>query len=162
MSTPAPSPATPDPAEPDSTVARAAEPDDGAAQPDAAQPDAARPDAARPDAAQPDAAAAPSDGVAKERDLEYLVDPTQRRRAPRYGRIMVLGMLAGVVVAAVLALIPGDSRLSTGNLFALLLITCVPLGLLAGAITGLVLDRRSMRRADHARGGAGAHATREP
>lgn len=84
------------------------------------------------------------------RELEYLVDRSRLRRAPRFGRIIVLGMVAGLLVAAGLALFSEPSQLSTGNLFGLLLLTCVPIGALAGAVVALLLDRRSWRRADRA------------
>ncbi|MHB1064675.1 MAG: hypothetical protein ACYC1Z_09360 [Georgenia sp.] len=149
MSTPTTPSGSPEPAEP-------AEPaGSGPAAPSTAPPG--------PEAAPtPGHDQAPTPGPEAAPTPEYLVDPTRLRRAPRYGRIVTLGMLAGVLGAAVLTLFSPASALSQGNLFALLLITSVPVGALAGAVVALVLDRRSLRRADQLRGVTRAHGTREP
>lgn len=70
------------------------------------------------------------------------------RRAPRYGRFILTGLLAGAVIACLLAIVSrGWSPLAVSETFWLLLLTLGPLGMLAGAATALLLDRRSLRRA---------------
>ncbi|WP_152188524.1 hypothetical protein [Georgenia satyanarayanai] len=110
----------------------------------AASPEPAAPDA---DAAPPAGDAAPpaEDGpVARVVDV---ADPSRVRRAPRYGRFGFLGFLLGVVVAAVLSVLPvGADNVSPGTLFLLLLLATGTVGVFAGLTWALVADRRSVRR----------------
>jgi hypothetical protein len=67
------------------------------------------------------------------------------RRAPRYGRFVLTGLLLGGVASFVTAIATsGWSGLSTSNTFWLLLMTLGVLGMLLGAVVALLVDRRSI------------------
>jgi hypothetical protein len=73
------------------------------------------------------------------------------RRAPRYVPFLILGALVGVAVAAFIAFgVPGDERYDAGSVFGFFMVLCGVGGAALGAIAALVLDRRSVRRAQHA------------
>lgn len=74
------------------------------------------------------------------------------RRAPRYSRFILTGLLLGAVLALVLAIASrGWSPLAASNTFWLLMLSLGPLGLLAGAAAAYFLDRRSIRFAERQR-----------
>ncbi|MDO5700182.1 MAG: hypothetical protein Q4P36_01755 [Bowdeniella nasicola] len=87
-------------------------------------------------------AAAPSaDELAAAGDVEVA-----HRAAPRYGRFMAAGLLAGALVAFIIAIVTrGWSALSTSDTFWLLTISLGFIGLALGAALALYLDRRSLR-----------------
>ena len=71
------------------------------------------------------------------------------RRAPRYGRFIGTGLLAGALLAFIIALVTsGWSALSTSNTFWLLLISLGFVGVLAGAGTAYWLDQASLKEQD--------------
>ena len=73
------------------------------------------------------------------------------RRAPKYVPFLILGGLVGVIVAAVLAYtLPGDASYDSGSVFGFFMVLCAAGGVILGAVAALVLDRLSVRRAEHA------------
>jgi hypothetical protein len=73
------------------------------------------------------------------------------RRAPRYVPFLILGGLVGIAAAAVVAFaVPGNETYDPGSVFGFFMILFAAGGALLGAATALVLDRLSVRRAEHA------------
>jgi hypothetical protein len=73
------------------------------------------------------------------------------RRAPKFVPFLVLGALLGFAVAAILAYgVPGDGSYDAGTVFGFFLVPCAAGGAILGAVVALVLDRLSVRRAEHA------------
>jgi hypothetical protein len=73
------------------------------------------------------------------------------RRAPKYVPFLILGGLVGIIVAAVVAYaLPGDENYEPAAVFGFFLILFGAGGAILGAIVALVLDRLSVRRAEHA------------
>ena len=82
--------------------------------------------------------------VARVRDL---ADESRIRRAPRYGRFALLGLILGAVVSLALTFVPvPNPELTRSDLFFLLLIGLGPAGIFAGLAGALLADRRSLRR----------------
>ncbi|WP_247040646.1 hypothetical protein [Arthrobacter rhizosphaerae] len=84
-----------------------------------------------------------------------LPEPERRdvtvRRAPRYVPFLILGGIVGVAVAAVVAFaLPGSASYDPGSVFGFFMILFAAGGALLGAAAALVLDRLSVRRAEHA------------
>lgn len=77
------------------------------------------------------------------------------RRAPRFGGFIILGVVVGVVVALILTFAfsgqPVDPGLvggfDKGQVFGFLLLVCGTLGAALGAVTALLIDRASAKRA---------------
>ena len=91
-------------------------------------------------------------------DEPQLPASAAHRRAPRYGRFILTGILLAGIIAFVITLATGTwSELTPGNLYLVLMLYLVPAGVLAGALTALILDRRSLRRADSQLGASGAN-----
>jgi hypothetical protein len=64
---------------------------------------------------------------------------------------LVLGALLGFAVAAILTYgVPGDEGYDAGTVFGFFLVPCAAGGAILGAVVALVLDRLSVRRAQHA------------
>jgi hypothetical protein len=95
---------------------------------------------------------------------EHVVDEEVRavvvHSSPRYGRFLGIGVVAGLVAAAVLTALasitdaPGGP-LSTGaggvlRVFAIYAAVCVGVGLLGMGLLAMSLDRRSLKRATRA------------
>ncbi|MHA7141070.1 hypothetical protein ACX80T_06020 [Arthrobacter sp. Sr33] len=96
---------------------------------------------ARPAAAGP--GATPGQGPARR---EVTV-----RRAPRFAPFMGLGVLVGVVIAAIVAYAgPGDPTLTRESIFGFFIMVFAIPGLLLGALLVLVLDQISVRRSKRA------------
>ncbi|WP_228721029.1 hypothetical protein [Arthrobacter sp. 260] len=73
------------------------------------------------------------------------------RRAPRFAPFMGLGVLVGVVIAAIVAYAgPGDPTLTRESIFGFFIMVFAIPGLLLGALLVLVLDRISVRRSRRA------------
>jgi hypothetical protein len=73
------------------------------------------------------------------------------RRAPKYVPFLVLGGLLGFAWAAVIAFaFPGTESYDSGTVFGFFLVPCAAGGAILGAVVALVLDRLSLRRAQHA------------
>jgi F0F1-type ATP synthase assembly protein I len=70
------------------------------------------------------------------------------RRAPKLSMFLVVGGALGAIVTFILtALFPADPLVGFGPLFGYFLLYGIPAGVVLGAIVGLILDRRSRRRA---------------
>ena len=88
-------------------------------------------------------------------ETEVTDDVVTVRRAPRYGRFIVLGALVGAVVALILTFAfsgqPADPALQPGfdkgQVFGFLLLLCGTIGATLGAVVALVIDRSSAKRA---------------
>ncbi|MFF2246306.1 hypothetical protein ACFVTM_19275 [Arthrobacter sp. NPDC058130] len=73
------------------------------------------------------------------------------RRAPKFVPFLILGGLVGVAVAAIIAYaLPGDASYDRGSVFGFFMVLCAAGGVILGAAAALVLDRLSVRRAEHA------------
>ncbi|CAI3804513.1 hypothetical protein [Pseudarthrobacter sp. MM222] len=73
------------------------------------------------------------------------------RRAPKYVPFLVLGGLLGFALAAFLAYgAPGNESYDPGTVFGFFLVPCAAGGAILGAVVALLLDRLSLRRAQHA------------
>jgi MFS family permease len=70
------------------------------------------------------------------------------RRAPKYGRFIILGAGLGVIVTYILtSLFEVDPKVGFVSLFAYFALFGVAGGAVVGAVTALILDRVSSRRA---------------
>ncbi|WLQ07635.1 hypothetical protein [Arthrobacter oryzae] len=73
------------------------------------------------------------------------------RRAPKYVPFLILGGLVGIIVAAVIAFaLPGDPGYDPNSVFGFFMVLFGAGGVILGAIVALLLDRLSVRRAEHA------------
>jgi hypothetical protein len=73
------------------------------------------------------------------------------RRAPKYVPFLILGGLLGIAVAAIIAYaLPGDASYDPGSVFGFFMVLCAAGGVILGAISALILDRLSVRRAQQA------------
>jgi hypothetical protein len=73
------------------------------------------------------------------------------RRAPKYVPFLILGGLVGIAAAAVIAYgRPGNATFDPGTVFGFFMVLCGAGGVILGAITALILDRLSIRRAQQA------------
>ncbi|SDL17304.1 hypothetical protein SAMN04487916_106177 [Arthrobacter sp. ov407] len=73
------------------------------------------------------------------------------RRAPKYVPFLILGGLVGVAAAAIIAYaLPGDASYDASSVFGFFMVLCAAGGVILGAAAALVLDRMSVRRAEHA------------
>ncbi len=71
------------------------------------------------------------------------------RRAPRLPVFLVLGAILGAIVTLVVTATVGqvDPKVGFGASYGYFCVFGVPAGIVFGALVGLVLDRRSQRRA---------------
>ncbi|UTT69203.1 hypothetical protein NMQ03_18735 [Arthrobacter sp. DNA4] len=73
------------------------------------------------------------------------------RRAPKYVPFLIVGALAGIIAAAVVAYaLPGDATFDPGAVFGFFMVMFAAVGALLGALLALVLDRRSVKRQERA------------
>ncbi len=88
-------------------------------------------------------------------ETQVTSDAVTVRRAPRYGRFIVLGAIVGALVALILTFAfsgqPADDQLGLGfdkgQVFGFLLLLCGTIGAALGAVAALLFDRSSERRA---------------
>jgi hypothetical protein len=87
-------------------------------------------------------------------ETEVTSDTVTVRRAPRYGRFILLGVIVGAIVALILTFAfsgqpdPEAARpFDRGQVFGFLLLLCGTIGAALGAVVALLLDRSSARRA---------------
>lgn len=70
------------------------------------------------------------------------------RRAPKLGVFLLVGAALGALVTLVLtSLYPADPNIGFAASYAYFLVYGIPFGVLVGGVVGLLLDRRSRRRA---------------
>ena len=73
------------------------------------------------------------------------------RRAPKYVPFLILGGLLGVAAAAVISYgLPAHESYDANTVFGFFMVLCSAGGVLLGAVAALLLDRLSVRRAEHA------------
>lgn len=129
------------------------------APPTAASADGGTPEAADADAAEPATAKAPPEGSPSGDGLPEgatagqavtaaeaiaLADPQRVRRAPRYGRFAMTGVVLGIVVCSIVVLIfaePNEYR-SLPGVFLLISAVTLPIFALLGCLLAVLLDRR--------------------
>jgi hypothetical protein len=91
-------------------------------------------------------------GVDGPLEIEVTSDTVAVRRAPRYGRFIILGAVLGVIVALILTFAfsgrPLEGELiefDKGQVFGFLLLVCGTIGAALGAVAALIIDRASAR-----------------
>ena len=89
-----------------------------------------------------------SDGAAAASTRDSLAE-VRVRRAPRLPVFLVLGAVVGAIVTLIVTATVGhvDPRVGFGATFGYFCLYGVPTGIVLGALVGLLLDRRSVRRA---------------
>lgn len=149
-SAPGPGATDHDPAPPAET--ETAPPDTDAAAPETPDVEPAAQDPEATAATEPPAATGRPEDV---RDQpEIMVDRSAVRRAPRFGRFAAIGGLLGIVVAFAITPLAQFEGLSVPwhfdpwGLALVLAVMLMPVGVLAGCVVALLLDRRSRRRRD--------------
>lgn len=84
-------------------------------------------------------------------ETDVTSDAVTVRRAPRYGRFLVLGGLVGAVIALILTVtFPDNAEFDKGQVFGFLLLACGAIGVALGALVALLLDRALAKRAGSA------------
>ena len=79
-------------------------------------------------------------------EIAALAAPSTTRRAPRYGRFALAGVLVGALVSALAAILgPQPEALSRGTIFLLVFLALGSLGALTGVLLAIAADRRSLR-----------------
>ncbi len=85
------------------------------------------------------------------------------RRSPRIGVFLTLGVLVGVVVAVLIALLtPADGQYPTSQVLGFMVLICAPVGAAVGGLIAVALDAIASRRArvlEAERVGEGAPST---
>jgi hypothetical protein len=71
------------------------------------------------------------------------------RRAPRLSVFLVLGAIVGAIATLIVTATLGhvDPKVGFGATYGYFCVFGVPAGIVVGALVGLILDRRSQRRA---------------
>lgn len=84
-------------------------------------------------------------------DSHQTVEATVRR-VPRYGVLMGIGVVLGILVAGILTMVgsyePSDALdvvYPPGQVFGFLLLWTVPAGLALGGVVGLIMERAARR-----------------
>ena len=106
-------------------------------------------------ASEPDPMAGGTSGIPAEPvETDVTSDTVTVRRAPRYGRFILLGVILGAIVALILTFAftgePVEGELvqfDKGQVFGFLLLLCGTIGAALGAVVALLIDRSSARRA---------------
>lgn len=84
------------------------------------------------------------------------IETVSVRRAPKYSVFLIAGAALGVVAAMILTLAftrPDEISTYTGieyspmQVFGFIVLVCVPVGIVVGAVVALILDRTMARRA---------------
>lgn len=118
---------------------------------DSIQPaSAAQPDGGQHGGSQPSEVSHPDIPVSGAVAIEPVVEVQQLsiRRAPRIPVFLLLGGLVGFIVALILTTsFEIDPLVGFPAMLGYLSIYCVPAGIALGALVGLLLDRRSTKRA---------------
>lgn len=79
-----------------------------------------------------------------ESDEFYVTSP---RRAPRYGRFMIIGAIVGLIAGLLLVQFgPSEGRYAIGDVTIAVLLMTIPAGLVLGAVTALLIDRRTLKK----------------
>jgi len=79
-------------------------------------------------------------------EIAALAAPSTTRKAPRYGRFALAGVLVGALVSALAAILgPEPENLSRGTIFLLVFLALGSLGALTGVLLAIAADRRSLR-----------------
>ncbi len=79
-------------------------------------------------------------------EIAALAAPSTTRRAPRYGRFALAGVIVGALVSALAAILgPEPETLSRGTIFLLVFLALGSLGALIGVLLAIAADRRSLR-----------------
>lgn len=117
--------------------------------------DVPAPDTATPARESPGPGSAPQQTPARPSSDAERQAPARRevtvRHAPRFAPFMGLGVLVGVIIAAIVAYAgPGDATLTRESIFGFFIMVFAIPGLLLGALLVLVLDRISVRRSRRA------------
>src|SRR5699024_8067983 len=85
--------------------------------------------------------------VLGESELAGQADRSRVRRAPRYRRFAVLGGLLGLVVTAIVTPLAGTSELvDGGDIFLMLALTLVPVGILVTCGIAMLTDSAARKR----------------
>jgi hypothetical protein len=127
------------------TAGPAADAETAAAETAAAETAAA--ETAAPETAAATAATAPA---ADEVEVEDVVDPATVRRAPRYGRFFLVGIVLGTVLGlgvggAWLQSPAAEPVFKPGVYFTVIVVTCAALGAGVAGLWAVLADRRSLR-----------------
>jgi NhaP-type Na+/H+ or K+/H+ antiporter len=70
------------------------------------------------------------------------------RRSPKIGVFLTLGVLIGVVVAVLIALLtPADGQYPTSQVLGFMVLICAPVGAALGGLLAVALDGIATRRA---------------
>jgi len=82
-----------------------------------------------------------------ELESDAVVQDATVRRAPRYGAFIAVGGLVGFLVTAIVTMqFPADPKVGMVALVAYFSLFGVSAGVALGALTAILLDRRSFRR----------------
>lgn len=82
-----------------------------------------------------------------ESDEFYVTSP---RRAPRYGRFMLIGAVLGIIAGILLVQFgPSEGFYAIGDVTAAVLLMTIPIGAVLGAVAALLIDRRSLKKSGH-------------
>ena len=88
-------------------------------------------------------------------ETEVTSDTVMVRRAPRFGRFIILGAILGAIVALILTFaFDGQApenelvQFDKGQVFGFLLLICGAVGVGLGAVVALIIDRVLARRAE--------------
>lgn len=79
-----------------------------------------------------------------ESDEFYVTNP---RRAPKYGRFMLVGAILGIIAGLLLIQFgPDEGLYKIGDVTAAVLLMTIPAGIVLGAVVALLIDRRSLKK----------------
>ncbi|WP_208008557.1 hypothetical protein [Agromyces protaetiae] len=100
---------------------------------------------------EPEASAVSAEAAAPEFATDTVDETVAVRRAPRYGRFILLGVALGAVIALILTFaFPENAQFDRGQVFGFLLLGLGTIGAAFGAAVALVFDRVLSRRGGQA------------